>query len=94
MFEIIDVAISDPKTFHFLLKANQLLIMVLEVYLKILLIVLVYTILFVFTKFKFIVDELFAEALRSLETCLLVNDILCGKLLSSLELPITFDERF
>ena len=47
-----------------------------------------------FYNFKFIVDELFAEALRSLKTCLLVNNILCGKLLSSLELPITFDERF
>ena len=31
---------------------------------------------------------------QSLETCLLVNNNLCKKLVSSLELPITFDKRF
>ena len=28
------------------------------------------------------------------ESCLSVNDNLCGKLVSSLEFPIKFDERF
>ena len=40
-----------------------------------------------------LVDELFAKALRSLETCLSVNNNLCGKLVFPLESPITFDER-
>ena len=31
-------------------------------------------------------DELFAKALRSIETCLLVSNVLCRKLISSLEL--------
>ena len=39
-------------------------------------------------------DGLFAKALRSLDTCASVNNNLCGKLASSLESPITFDERF
>ena len=39
-------------------------------------------------------DKLFAKALRRLETCLSVNNNLCGKLISSLESPVTFDERF
>ena len=39
-------------------------------------------------------DELFAKAFWSLKTCVLVNNNLCGKLYSSLELPIAFDERF
>ena len=39
-------------------------------------------------------DQLFAKALRTLETCVLVNNALCGKLVSSLELTITFDKRF
>ena len=39
-------------------------------------------------------DDTFAKALKSLKTCVLVNDSLCGKLVWSLELPITFDERF
>ena len=39
-------------------------------------------------------DELFAKALRNLKTCVLVNYNLCGKLVSLLELPITFDNRF
>ena len=38
--------------------------------------------------------ELFAKALQSLETCVLVNNNLCGKLYSSLELRITLDEIF
>ena len=41
-----------------------------------------------------LVDKLLPRALRSLETCVLVNNNLCGKLYSSLELPITFVERF
>ena len=39
-------------------------------------------------------DEPFVKALRILETCVLFNNIFCGKLVSSLELPTTFDERF
>ena len=39
-------------------------------------------------------EQLFAKALGSLETCVLVNNNLWGKLLSSLESPIMFDERF
>ena len=39
-------------------------------------------------------DEPFAKALRSLETCVSVNNSVCGKLAPSLESPITFDERF
>ena len=38
--------------------------------------------------------NLLAKALRISETCVLVNNNLCGKLVSSLELPIKFDERF
>ena len=37
-------------------------------------------------------DEPFAKALPSLETCVLVNKNLCGKLFSSLESSATFDE--
>ena len=36
--------------------------------------------------------ELFAKALQSLQTCLSVNIKLRGKLVSSLELLITFNE--
>ena len=39
-------------------------------------------------------EELFAKALRSFETCVLVNNNLCGKLFSSLESPTIFYERF
>ena len=39
-------------------------------------------------------DELFAKTLRSLKACVLVNNNSCGKLVSSLEWPVTFDERF
>ena len=39
-------------------------------------------------------DDLFAKALRSLETCLLVDNNLCGKLISSLESLITFESDF
>ena len=38
-------------------------------------------------------DEPFENALRSFETCVLVNNNLCGKLISSLESPTTFDGR-
>ena len=41
-----------------------------------------------------LVDEGFLKAIWRLENCLLVNNNLYGKLVSSLELPITFDERF
>ena len=34
-------------------------------------------------------EELFAKVLRSLETCVFVNNNLCGKLFSSLESSIT-----
>ena len=36
-------------------------------------------------------DELYAKSLRRFATCLLGNNNLCGKLVLSLELPITFD---
>ena len=43
-------------------------------------------------------DEPFAKLsykfLRSFETCVLVNNNLCGKLFSSLESPTTFEEIF
>ena len=38
--------------------------------------------------------EPFAKAFRSLETCALVNNNLWGKLVSSLDSPTTFDEKF
>ena len=38
--------------------------------------------------------ELFAKALRSLETCVLVNNNLWWKLFSSLEPTATFDESY
>ena len=39
-------------------------------------------------------DEPFEKALRIFETCILVNNNLCGKLVLSLELLIKFHERF
>ena len=39
-------------------------------------------------------DEPFEKTLRSLETCVLVNNNLWGKLFSSLESQIIFDEIF
>ena len=39
-------------------------------------------------------EELFAKALRSFKTCVLVDVKLCEKLFSSLESPTTFDEIF
>ena len=47
----------------------------------------------VFEHFK-LADEPLAKALRISETCVLVNYNLCGKLVSSLEFSIKFDERF
>ena len=38
-------------------------------------------------------EELFTKALRSLETCVLVNNNSRGKLFSSLESPVIFDKR-
>ena len=40
------------------------------------------------------VHKLFARALQRFGTCLLINNTLCGKLVSSLELPIIFDDNF
>ena len=39
-------------------------------------------------------EQLFANAFPSFETCVLVNNNLCGKITSSLELPTILDERF
>ena len=39
-------------------------------------------------------DKPIAKALQSHETCVLVDNYLCGKLVSSLDSPITFDKRF
>ena len=39
-------------------------------------------------------EELFRKALQRFETCVLINNNLCGKLFSSLESPTTFDEVF
>ena len=39
-------------------------------------------------------DETFVKADQSFETCVLVNNNLCGNLFSSLELPRTFNEIF
>ena len=39
-------------------------------------------------------DEPFAKVLRIFEICVSVNNNLCGKLVSLLELPIRFDKRF
>ena len=39
-------------------------------------------------------DELFAKVLQSPETCLSLSNNLCGKLVSSLESPVTSDGRF
>ena len=39
-------------------------------------------------------DEPFAKDLRDFETCVLINNNLGGKLVSSLELPNKFYERF
>ena len=38
-------------------------------------------------------DQPFANALQIFETCVSVNNNLCGKLVSSLEFPIKFDEK-
>ena len=38
-------------------------------------------------------DESVANALRTFENCVSINKNLCGKLMSSLEFPIKFDER-
>ena len=38
--------------------------------------------------------ELFAKTLQILRTYVSVNNNLCGKLVLSLESPVTFDERF
>ena len=75
----------------FPIKRNLVFVMVLKVYLNILLIVLFYA-----TEFLkvLLADQPFAKALRFFETCVLVNNNLCGKLFSSLESPTTFDERF
>ena len=62
--------------------------MALKVYLKSLLIVLFYAIDFL------LADKPFAKALRNLKICVLVKNNFCGKLVSSLEPPTTFDQSF
>ena len=47
-----------------------------------------------YLQYFILVDEPFAKALQILETYVSVNSTLCGKLFSSLESPVTFDERF
>ena len=66
--------------------------MVLKVCLKILLIVQIIAIE-VLVKF-ILADQPFSKALQSLETCVLVNNNLNGKLFSSLEAQATIDENF
>ena len=66
--------------------------MVLKVCLKILLIVQIIAIE-VLVKF-ILADQPFSKALQSLETCVLVNNNLSGKLFSSLEAQATIDESF
>ena len=66
--------------------------MVLKVYLKTLLIVLLYAI-WVFDNF-ILAEDLLVKALRSLKTCILVNKNLWEKLFSSLESPVTFEYIF
>ena len=39
-------------------------------------------------------DEPFAKALRNFETCVSVNNNLCRKLVSPLELPIKFNKSY
>ena len=39
-------------------------------------------------------DESFEKALRNFETSISVNNNLCGKLGTAVELPIKFDKRF
>ena len=39
-------------------------------------------------------DESFAKALEIAETCVSVNNNACGELVSQLESPTIFDERF
>ena len=39
-------------------------------------------------------NEPFEKASPILETCVSVNNILCGKSVASLEFPIKFDEKF
>ena len=66
--------------------------MVLKVCLKILLIVQIIAIE-VLVKF-ILADQPFSKALQSLETCVLVNNNISGKLFSSLEAQATIDESF
>ena len=47
----------------------------------------------VFEKFT-LADEPFEKALQNLKTCVSVNNSLFGKLVSSLESPVKFDEGF
>ena len=74
----------------FALKAIQFLVMVLKVYLKIDCPILCDWVFDIFI----LADKPFGKTIQSLETCVLVNNNLCGKLFSSLESPTTFDESF
>ena len=77
---------------HFSLKTVQFLVMVLKSLSKY---PLDCPILcnWVFDNF-ILANELFSKVLQSLETYVWVNNNLCRKLVSSLELPTTFDESF
>ena len=75
----------------FLLKAIRFLVMILKVYLKMLLFFICpITCNWVFDNF-ILTEKLFAKTLRRFETCVLVNNNLCGKLFSSLKLPIFYE---
>ena len=63
-----------------------------EVYQEILLIVCIILDNWVFDNLISI-DELFAKALQRFAACLLVNNNSCGKLASSLELPVILDDN-
>ena len=78
---------------HFLLKAITFSVMVLKFELKILLIAIFYACNWLFDSF-ILAEELISKALVSLETYVLVNNKLFGKLFQSLEPPTIFEEIF
>ena len=81
---------------HFSLKAKQFLVQVLKFYLKLLLKLLPKTLIlwdWVFDNF-ILAEEPFAKALRSLETCVFVNNNFSGNQYHLLKSPTAFDENF
>ena len=74
----------------FPIKGNP--VMVQKFYLKILLLVL-FDATEILNNF-ILAEELLPKALQRFETCVLVNNNLCGKLFSTLESPVTFDQSF